>query len=56
VVRELVPFVLGAGLWQLAGHGLPPGISLKTFLFPGVVAMSVLFTAIFSAASIAWDR
>src|SRR6201996_1125354 len=49
-------FVLGTGLGELAGHGLPPGISFKTFVYPGVLAMSVLFTAIFSAASIVWDR
>ena len=49
-------FVLGTGLGALAGHGLPPGISFKTFVYPGVLAMSVLFTAIFSAASIVWDR
>jgi ABC-2 type transport system permease protein len=39
-------FVLGTGLGALAGHGLPAG----------VLTMSVLFTAIFSAASIVWDR
>jgi ABC-2 type transport system permease protein len=49
-------FVLGTGLGALAGHSLPAGISFKTFIFPGVLAMSVLFTAIFSAASIVWDR
>src|ERR1700743_216818 len=49
-------FVLGTGLSSLAGHGLPPGISFKTFVYPGVLAMSVRFTAIFSAASIVWDR
>jgi ABC-2 type transport system permease protein len=49
-------FVLGTGLGELAGCGLPPGISFKTFVYPGVLAMSVLFTAIFSAASIVWDR
>jgi ABC-2 type transport system permease protein len=49
-------FVLGTGLGALAGHSLPPGISFKTFIYPGVLAMSVLFTAIFSAASIVWDR
>src|SRR6201986_2576577 len=49
-------FVLGTGLSSLAGHGLPPGISFKTFVYPGVLARSVLFTAIFSAASIVWDR
>jgi ABC-2 type transport system permease protein len=49
-------FVLGTGLGRLAGHGLPPGVDFKTFVYPGVLAMSVLFTSIFSAASIVWDR
>ena len=31
-------------------------MSLKTFMFPGVLATSVLFTATFSSASIVWDR
>jgi ABC-2 type transport system permease protein len=49
-------FVLGTGLSQLASRGLPDGVNFKTFIYPGVLAMSVLFTAIFSAASIVWDR
>jgi ABC-2 type transport system permease protein len=49
-------FVLGNGLGALAGRNLPAGISFMTFIYPGVLAMSVLFTAIFSAASIVWDR
>jgi ABC-2 type transport system permease protein len=49
-------FVLGTGLSGLASHGLPAGVDFKTFIYPGVLAMSVLFTAIFSAASIVWDR
>lgn len=49
-------FVLGTGLSTLAGAGMPSGVSFKTFIYPGVLAMSVLFTAIFSAASIVWDR
>jgi ABC-2 type transport system permease protein len=49
-------FVLGTGLSRLASHGLPAGVDFKTFIYPGVLAMSVLFTAIFSAASIVWDR
>jgi ABC-2 type transport system permease protein len=49
-------FILGTGLSSLAGHSMPPGVSFKTFIYPGVLAMSVLFTAIFSAASIVWDR
>jgi len=49
-------FILGTGLGALAGRALPPGMDFKTFIFPGVLAMSVLFTSIFSAASIVWDR
>jgi len=49
-------FVLGTGLSSLASRGMPPGVDFKTFIYPGVLAMSVLFTAIFSAASIVWDR
>jgi ABC-2 type transport system permease protein len=49
-------FVLGTGLSSLASRGMPPGVNFRTFIYPGVLAMSVLFTAIFSAASIVWDR
>jgi ABC-2 type transport system permease protein len=31
-------------------------VNLRTFVYPGVLAMAVLFTAMFSAASIVWDR
>jgi len=49
-------FVLGTGLSRLASRGLPAGVDFRTFIYPGVLAMSVLFTSIFSAASIVWDR
>jgi ABC-2 type transport system permease protein len=48
--------VLGTGLSSLARRGLPAGIDFKTYIYPGVLAMSVLFTSLFSAASIVWDR
>jgi ABC-2 type transport system permease protein len=48
-------FVLGQGLQSLTSASTG-GISLKTFMFPGVLATSVLFTAMFSAISIVWDR
>jgi ABC-2 type transport system permease protein len=48
--------VLGTGLSSLAKGSFPPGVSFKAFIYPGVLAMSVMFTAIFSAASIVWDR
>lgn len=51
-------FVLGSGLGSLVGRGVPGGGggSFRTFMFPGVVTMTVLFTAIFSSVSIVWDR
>src|SRR5579871_4613436 len=49
-------FVLGTGLSRLARRGMPPGVDFRTFIYAGVLAMSVLFTSIFSAASIVWDR
>jgi ABC-2 type transport system permease protein len=48
-------FVLGTGLSRLAS-GTTGGLSLRTFMFPGVLAMSTMFTAIFAAGSIVWDR
>src|SRR5690242_12372228 len=48
-------FVLGAGLQQLSRAGTH-GVDLKTFIYPGILCISVVFTAIFSAASIVWDR
>src|SRR4051794_34637565 len=47
-------FILGTGLSQLIPGN--SGIDYRTFMFPGVLAMTVLFTAIFSALSIVWDR
>ena len=51
-------FVLGTGLSSLVSRGMPAsaGVNFRTFMFPGVVAMTVLFTSIFSAVSIVWDR
>src|ERR1700729_4160549 len=48
-------FVLGAGLQSLARAGTH-GVALKTFIYPGILCISVMFTAMFSAASIVWDR
>jgi ABC-2 type transport system permease protein len=48
-------FVLGAGLEQLSSAGTH-GVSLKTFIYPGILCIAVMFTAMFSAASIVWDR
>ena len=48
-------FVLGSGLSRLTSASTG-GLNLRTFLYPGILCMAVLFTAIFSAASIVWDR
>jgi ABC-2 type transport system permease protein len=48
-------FVLGSGLQQLSQFGTH-GVDLKTFIYPGVLCITVMFTAMFSAASIVWDR
>jgi ABC-2 type transport system permease protein len=48
-------FVLGAGLQQLSSAGTH-GVALKTFIYPGILCIAVMFTAMFSAASIVWDR
>lgn len=48
-------FVLGSGLDAVTQTGAD-GVSLRTFIYPGILCVSVMFTAIFSAASIVWDR
>ena len=49
-------FGLGSALGKIGtGYGVP-GILYIEFLFPGILCMSVLFTALFSAISIVWDR
>src|ERR1700753_3033424 len=48
-------FVLGSGLQSLARFGTH-GVDLKTFIYPGILCIAVMFTAMFSAASIVWDR
>src|SRR5271167_3363947 len=48
-------FVLGTGLSSLASASTH-GVNFRTFIYPGVLCMAVMFTAMFSAASIVWDR
>jgi len=48
-------FVLGTGLSQVVETGTQ-GLDFRTFLFPGVLATSVMFTAVFSGVSVVWDR
>jgi ABC-2 type transport system permease protein len=46
--------VLGYGMSGLVGT--TAGFDFKKFMFPGIMAMSVVTTAIFSGVSIVWDR
>jgi ABC-2 type transport system permease protein len=48
-------FVLGTGLSTIT-QGSSRSVNLRTFMYPGALSMAVLFTAMFSAASIVWDR
>ena len=49
-------FVLGKGLGASIPGNAFGDADYSTFLFPGVLATSVMFTAVFSAISIVWDR
>src|SRR3954471_13735366 len=48
-------FVLGTGLSTITS-GSTRGVNFRTFMYPGALSMAVLFIAMFSAASIGWDR
>jgi ABC-2 type transport system permease protein len=51
--------VFGSGLSSSLGGGLfggDRGLSYMQFMFPGIIGMSILFTSIFGAMSIVWDR
>jgi ABC-2 type transport system permease protein len=43
---------------SMSFRGAPAGsqVSYLTFMYPGIIGMSVLFTAIFSGVGIIWDR
>ncbi|MGH8876058.1 MAG: ABC transporter permease [Stackebrandtia sp.] len=47
-------FVMGSGLASMVDTG--GAVDFRTFLFPGVLAMSVLFSATFAGISVVWDR
>ena len=66
--REKVRLIAGAGqpiiYLAVLGNGITSGARLNgtahidylRFMYPGVIGMSILFTSIFSALSIIWDR
>jgi ABC-2 type transport system permease protein len=49
-------FVLGTGLSSLVQSGPGRNYDFRTFMFPGIIAMTVLFTSVLSGISIVWDR
>ena len=52
----LIVFGTGLGSALRGAGGGAFGTSYQQFLYPGVIGMSVVFTAIFGAMSIVWDR
>ncbi len=47
--------IFGAGFNRLIGT-LATGVDFIKFMFPGIIAMTVLMTSIFSGLSLVWDR
>ena len=50
--------VFGSGLSSALGgaFGRGSGLTYIQFIYPGIIGMAILFTAIFGAMSIVWDR
>src|SRR5437879_9236499 len=52
--------VFGSGLSSALGRGSlfgsAGGFTYIQFMYPGIIGMAILFTAIFGAMSIVWDR
>lgn len=51
----LMMLIFGAGLGNTIGS-LAEGLNYRQFIFPGMMAMTVLTTSVFSGISIIWDR
>lgn len=47
--------IFGAGFSRVIGQ-LSPGVDFVQFMFPGILAMTVLMTSLFSGISVVWDR
>jgi len=55
IARPLIwLFLVGAGLSRLVSP--TGGISYMQFIFPGILGMTILFSAMFSSISIIWDK
>ncbi|MCG0239148.1 MAG: ABC transporter permease [Firmicutes bacterium] len=49
--------IVGTGISSgMSLNNAPGGMDYLKFMYPGIIGMSVLFTSIFSGASIIWDR
>ncbi len=47
--------IFGAGFNRIIGT-LTPGVDFIQFIYPGIIAMTVFMTSVFSGLSIVWDR
>jgi ABC-2 type transport system permease protein len=47
--------IFGAGFGKLIGQ-MMPGVDYIQFMYPGILAMTVLMTSVMSGISIVWDR
>ena len=47
--------IFGAGFGKVIGS-LAPGVNFMQFMYPGIVAMSVLTSSLFAGVSVVWDR
>ncbi len=47
--------IFGAGFGRVIGS-LEPGVDFIQFMYPGIVAMTVLTSSLFAGASVVWDR
>lgn len=47
--------IFGAGFGNMIGS-LAPGVDFIQFMYPGIIAMGVLTTALFAGVSVVWDR
>ena len=47
--------IFGAGFNRVIG-ALTPDVDFIKFIYPGIIAMTVLMTSVFSGLSVVWDR
>jgi len=47
--------IFGAGFGKLIGQ-MMPGVNYIQFMYPGILAMTVVMTSVMSGVSIVWDR